>query len=205
MTSSEPCPRCDGTRFVEVRDEHGAARMRRCPDCSAARLPAGCERYRGATVETLQIDLARRALGAWPRRMLYLFGRTGVGKTWTAVALARSIGYFDFHWWPDWVVRRRAAEQDNVSLALAELDQVCAAKNVVIDDIGGDAETDFGRRLLTRLLEPRRDDPDTATIITGNYDLDQLKTRYDNRIASRLAESAECIGMTGEDRRLRGG
>lgn len=203
MTTSEPCATCGGTGFVSMRDAEGVDRMRRCPVCFASRMPKGCERYQTATVETLDIDLARRALGAWPSRMLYFYGRAGVGKTWAAIAVARTTGFFEFFWWPDWVVRHRVVEQDNAAVALADLDRATASRNVVVDDIGGEAESDYGRRLLARLLEPRRDDPDTATILTGNYDLDQLRERYDDRIASRIAESAEVVQFAGRDRRVR--
>ena len=202
--SSTDCDLCDGTGFVGMTDENGVHRLARCK-CRllGAPLPDTLSgRYAEATIATLPATLTAQASG-YPARSLYIGGNVGAGKTWAAVALARRQPYLRFVWWPEWTARHRVLDHESPRAALTELDKLVKAHNLVLDDVGAETESDYGRRLLGLIIEPRRDDSSRATILTGNYTVSELSERYDDRVASRVVESMAIVMLRGDDQRLR--
>lgn len=185
--------------MVRYTDPKGTTRMSRC-ECRRGVLPAVIARYGPATLDTLPAAVRKRS-AAWPDRTLFICGPVGTGKTWAAIAVARQAPLLKFLWWPDWIARYRVIDNASPSEAIEQLDTLAVAPNLVIDDIGAENESDYGRRVLMRLFEARRD-REFGTIITGNYDVGAVAERYDERLASRITESCTVIAMEGDDRRL---
>jgi DNA replication protein DnaC len=71
---------------------------------------------------------------------------------------------------------------------------------LILDDLGAGSLSDHERRYTLVLLD-RRLDACNPTIVTTNWNLEQIAERMDDRIASRLA-SFYHVGLTGQDRRL---
>lgn len=196
-TSSDfVCPMCNGTGFQRIV---GQNRVRRC-SCRRERLPSSMAVWQEARLQTLDKGVAALSKG-YPGRPLYITGPVGTGKTWAAVAIAREAGAPTLIWWPDWCARHRVLDHDSPNEAIGKLDAMIERRNLIIDDIGSETETGYGYRLLMRLFEPRRS-TDLGTIVTGNYSVEELAERYDDRLASRLTESATVITVAGQDRRV---
>jgi len=73
---------------------------------------------------------------------------------------------------------------------------------LVLDDIGAEQITDWKRGVLYSLID-RRYREMKQTIITSNMTLDDIASRIDDRIASRIVEMGAVIAMAGEDYRLK--
>lgn len=73
---------------------------------------------------------------------------------------------------------------------------------LIIDDLGSGGLSDFERRTTLDILNGRINAL-RPTIVTSNWDLQEISDRMDDRIASRLA-GFTMLQMTGTDRRIRG-
>lgn len=156
--------------------------------------------YTDATVDTL-LSGFRQLVGK--TSFLFITGGTGTGKTWTAIALARAehARLNSFVWWPDFIARHRALDRENPQWAVEAMDALIAYPHLILDDVGAENQSDYGRRVLMALVEPRRHRPERYTIITSNLSVSQMAERYDERLASRIDECATVIELSGPDRR----
>jgi DNA replication protein DnaC len=143
---------------------------------------------------------------------LILHGRVGSGKTGLA-----------------WGVARDLIERDQTEVLLLNFRELLQEMRdafragrrpavtaraarvpvLVLDDLGAERVTDWSREELASLVE-RRYGAGLPTIVTTNYDLDELVERLGHddsvvgeRIASRLAEDAVMHGLRARDRRVR--
>ena len=170
----------------------------------AANLPA---RYRNANLADFSKQMGRLAT-AWlakPTDGLFIAGPVGAGKTHLAAAVFRDraerrIGV-TFRRCADFFRDLRETYRANWSeeTVLEPLDQV---RFLILDDLGAGSLSDHERRFTLELLD-RRLNAVRPTLVTSNWNLEQIAERMDDRIASRLS-SFTAIELTGEDRRLRG-
>lgn len=72
---------------------------------------------------------------------------------------------------------------------------------LVIDDLGSEKASEYVRQSFYALINHRYLE-DLKTFITSFYSLEQLATRYDASIASRIAEMCENVDMGQTDLRL---
>ena len=138
---------------------------------------------------------------------LLLIGKTGTGKTHITTAIAREIisqGYdviydsvqniiSDFEsdkFRSGWVEREPKSEK------YLECDLL------IIDDLGTEFQTSFTVPCLYNLLNTRQNSG-KATIISSNYSPDELRSKYDDRIYSRLiGRGSDVLIFEGKDRRI---
>jgi DNA replication protein DnaC len=170
----------------------------------AADLP---ERFRKARLGDFPKETGRLA-SRWlakPTDGLFIAGLVGAGKTHLAAAILRDraerrIGVI-FRRCADFFRDLRETYRANCSeeTVLEPLDRVCF---LILDDLGAGSLSDHERRFALELLD-RRLNAIRPTIVTSNWNLEQIAERMDDRIASRLS-SFTAIELAGEDRRLRG-
>jgi DNA replication protein DnaC len=132
-----------------------------------------------------------------PGKGLLMTGREGTGKTHLAVAILKEVigkGYKGMYWnVPELFLelRRRMADESQDS----EADLFDAARRadlLVLDDLGAERTSEYVVDRLYVMINRRYED-DSATIITTNRTLAELKQQLSPRIASRIAEM--CVSM----------
>jgi len=71
---------------------------------------------------------------------------------------------------------------------------------LVLDDLGAGSLSDCERRYTLELIDTRLNSM-RPTIVTSNWNLEEISERMDDRVASRLAGFA-ALELAGKDRRL---
>ena len=74
---------------------------------------------------------------------------------------------------------------------------------LVLDDLGAEKTTDFVRTTFYQIIDYRYNWL-KPTIITSNLSLDDLATRFDDRLSSRIAGMCKVMKVDGRDHRLEG-
>ena len=205
------CSKCDGTGWHEVEPR----RFARCtcrsgkdaPPRAQANVPSDLAH---ATRENIDRAGDREsiltAIGACvrtPARDLFLYGSTGTGKTFIAIAVARNLAAggkrFAFATSINIIedMRRAAPEY---------LQRWVQPEVLVLDDVGTEKASEHSLRTLTNLYEQRRASSG-RTLITSNYDMDGLSDRWRehsvaaDRLLSRFMGFSDVVLLTGDDRR----
>lgn len=180
------------------------------PDWRTERWNAAIpNRFRWATVDKLKLGPARADLVTWaehaehPVPNLVLYGPTGTGKTWAAVAAARA------HFERGSEVRfcpvvellddlRPGGDPDLWARVVHDTDVL------ILDDLGAHKATEWADERLYAIVNRRWLD-ERPTIATTNHDPDSLRDSIGERMFSRLCGGdAVVLGMTGADLRLTG-
>jgi len=155
------------------------------------------------------LERAKEYVKKFPERknQLLLIGKTGTGKTHITTAIAReviSLGYdviydsmqniiSDFE---DDKFRSGRVEREPKSEKYLECDLL------IIDDLGTEFTTAFTIPCLYNLLNTRQNSG-KATIISSNYSPEELRSKYDDRIYSRLVgRGSDILVFEGKDRRI---
>jgi DNA replication protein DnaC len=73
-------------------------------------------------------------------------------------------------------------------------------KILVLDDLGTEKVSEWVMQTLYIIINARYED-EKQTIITSNYDLNEIKESLNDKIASRITAMTETIHLTGIDRR----
>jgi len=199
------CDFCIDGWLAAERDERGFTKNVRPCECQLRRrvelrIPA---KYGGARLSGFK-GATISAVGDWLEQKnspgLFIFGAPGIGKTFLAVAICRTL----LEAGQDVLLRSAArfyrelrggfnSERGEESI----LNEYVGALWLLLDDLGAGALTDFERRYLQDLLDQRAD---RRTIITSNLTVADFGQRLDERIASRLSEFTS-LRFTGADRR----
>ena len=198
-SQSAPCDACGGLGYVRCGD-----RMREC-DClvvgdALGKIPP---RYRAAQLEDFPLK-TQGEVRAWCDAMgdgLFLFGGTGTGKTHLAcgllVALARTYRGSRFARCVEVYSSIRATYSHGSEVEL--LEGYIRPDLLVLDDLAAGGLTDFERRMTLDILD-RRCNGLRPTVVTSNWNLEQIAARLDDRIASRLSSFKQLL-LVGLDRR----
>jgi DNA replication protein DnaC len=159
--------------------------------CGAPELEA---EFVAKGVPDTDLSGAVRDYCAGPLTFCLILGGAGAGKTIVATeALLNS----KMHWndGKSWAYSPREARfilaTDLARLSYFDLASQKAlgraerCRWLVLDDVGGELVTDTWKSNFTDLIL-HRNSARLKTIITSNFDIDDFKARYDNRIVSRI-------------------
>lgn len=132
-----------------------------------------------------------------PGKGMLMTGREGTGKTHLAVAILKEViskGYKGLYWnVPELFLELRRRMDNSSGDNEADLfDMARRADLLVLDDLGAERTSEYVLDRLYVLINRRYED-DSATIITTNRSLPELKQQMSPRIASRIAEM--CVTM----------
>lgn len=176
------------------------------------------EDYNKTAENEQAVKLAQWFLADNQNKGLYFYGGAGTGKTFLASLIAR-----------EYVLRSKSVIFGDVPLLLNELkrtfsdptqsteellDRYCRSKLLILDDIGAGQVTEWTVGVLYQIINNRYND-EKVTIVTSNYDLEELegrlipKDKYGNaldefsakRIVSRLKEMCYQAFLGTKDRR----
>lgn len=135
---------------------------------------------------------------------LMLLGGTGLGKTHLSLAIANVVinrGYYVCYGTSQNICEDLRAEMFGRDKGLTYTkDNVCACDLLIIDDLGTEIDNQYNIANLyniinTRILSGK------PTIISTNYELNELFDKYDQRIASRLTGEYTKMMLFGTDNR----
>ena len=138
---------------------------------------------------------------------IYIFGKTGVGKTFLLNCIAReliqkehSVLYFTATDLLDILITSAFNKNDIDSNNLRELIHNCEC--LIIDDLGTEITNSAVDTQLFICINERLQSK-KPVIISSNLSLNHVKERYDERIASRISGNYQIIKITGEDIRVK--
>jgi len=168
-------------------------------------------RYVGCGFDNFRVDsgnkLAFSTLSELKRisDIIYIAGDVGVGKTHLSVALMKSLRHKqeqkgNFQPATRVLLELKAGfSKDNVSekdtLRAYQRDEI-----LIIDDLGAEKMTDYVNQAWYSIVDYRYSNV-LPTIITSNLTIQELASRFGDRIASRAA-SGLVLTLKGSDRRL---
>ena len=144
--------------------------------------------------------------GTTPTNLL-LIGKTGTGKTHISTAIAKELIESGFEVIYDSMQNIISAfEQDKFRSGYGpyepKADKYFECDLLIIDDLGTEHITQFTVSSLYNLLNTRLN-KDLSTVISTNLAPQELSTKYDDRIYSRLfGPETTVLSFTGADRRL---
>jgi len=165
-------------------------------------------RYKDARSEHISAALWKKLISA-SADGAYLWGQTGVGKTYALAALARHFildGYdvkrISFE--KLCLLIRDTFRSDSQRSTWSVIAPYIECDRLILEDVSvavavGKQESDFSLRTLLVLLDERSEEF-KATFITGNKPPTELSNAFDERITSRLKQGV-IIRVTGKDRR----
>ncbi len=133
---------------------------------------------------------------------LYFFGRTGLGKTHLSLAIANNVmakGYSVLY--GSVINFFNKMEKEKFGKADANTDTeslLIDADLLILDDLGAEFSTAFTISALYNIINSRiaRGVP---TIISSNLDIEELKQRYPESIASRIIGNFKTVYFIGDD------
>lgn len=136
---------------------------------------------------------------------LYIYGNTGVGKTWLSQCVAsealqkgHSVLYFSAGDFFDTLVKSAYSGREGEDAAM-RLIRRCDL--LVLDDLGTETSTAFTVSAFFRVINSRLAEQ-KSTIISSNLSLRELSGKYSERVFSRIMDGYHIIRLTGNDIRL---
>jgi len=148
------------------------------------------ELYSSATYSDLKgVDTAPIIQSMKEKESMFFMGTTGTGKTLMACALLTDFGRFHpYHYKfidsPGLFSRiQQSIGEEGYTQYIKEL---VSYPTLVIDDIGSTKNSEFRKDILFEIVNSRQNDK-KQTVITTNLSLGEIKTVFDERLASRLS------------------
>ena len=133
---------------------------------------------------------------------LYFYGRTGLGKTHLSLAIANEAikkGYNVIYGSVINFLNKMEKEKFNRSEAATDTEKLLIdADLLILDDLGAEFTTAYTVSAIYNILNSRicRGVP---TIISSNLDLEEVKRRYPESIASRIIGNFSTVEFIGDD------
>lgn len=156
--------------------------------CEMSSVFNSCKKY----AENFDIDSAS----------LYFYGRTGLGKTHLSLAIANEAirkGYNVIYGSVINFLNKLEKEKfGRVESPVDTEEMLIAADLLILDDLGAEFSTAYTVSALYNIINSRiaRGVP---TIISSNLDLEELKTRYPESVASRIIGNYATVKFIGKD------
>jgi len=136
---------------------------------------------------------------------LYLYGKTGTGKTifacHAAMKLTAQLKKVMFISSLRLIMQLQDLYRTKKSV-MEYLKKITDANVLIIDDLGTEKITDFTVQSLYFIVNEREQNG-KQTIITSNYSLTDLNVHIDDRITSRIAGMCHVIEFKGVDMRMK--
>lgn len=140
-----------------------------------------------------------------PSDGLFVTGACGTGKTHLAAAIVRHLTVKRVG-----VIFKRSADfyrevrelfrTDSAATECAIMSPLEKTRFLIFDDLGAGSLSDCERRYTLELLDTRLNQM-RPTVVTSNWNLQQIADKMDDRIASRLAGFV-ALELAGKDRRI---
>lgn len=154
------------------------------------------------------VQIAKWMVEEKPETGAYFYGSTGTGKTFLASIVAQEYigdGYRVFFGDVPSLLADIKATFDTKESTTAFLKELVEADLLVLDDIGTEKVTDWSAEQLYLLINGRYN-ASKPTLVTSNYDFDELKALYKNdvianRLTGRLRETTAQAFFGNTDRR----
>ncbi len=132
---------------------------------------------------------------------LYFYGRTGLGKTHLSLAIANEVikkGYNVLYGSVITFLNKIEKEKFGRADSFETEDVLVNADLLILDDLGAEFSTPFIVSAIYNIINSRvaRGVP---TIISSNLNLEELKTRYPESIASRIIGTFKPVEFIGKD------
>lgn len=132
---------------------------------------------------------------------LYFYGRTGLGKTHLSLAIANEVmkkGYNVLYGSVITFLNTIEKEKFGRADSFVTEDILINADLLILDDLGAEFSTPFIISAIYNIINSRiaRGVP---TIISSNLNLEELKTRYPESIASRIIGTFKPVEFIGKD------
>jgi DNA replication protein DnaC len=226
MTDEQPCSfdLCDGSGFVIDEDTRVATPCRCRPSRlerrRARRLSAVIPRkYGRVSFDAPPIsdmhDVIVRPVRQFVRRVdeeldagrgLWLFGKTGTGKTSLAMVVSkaaldagRSVAIYSL---PRLLAEIRSTFESNSEGSYLDFtDRLAAVDLLHVDDVGAENTTPWVLEQLYTIVNARYEDQRSIVITTNIEDPDKLADQIGARTVSRLEEMCTVLPIFGEDAR----
>jgi DNA replication protein DnaC len=151
------------------------------------------------------------------KNSLYITGKTGVGKTFTA----HCIGYIISNLENSKEYKQSNERSDHFPTFYQMTELLVTSKNkmtrgdfsffneiktkkgfLILDDFGFDKATDWNSELLFLLVDYRYVNK-LPTVFTSNFSFNDLKkNNYDERMVDRISEMCEIIKLDGKSKRI---
>lgn len=138
---------------------------------------------------------------------IFLFGAAGIGKTYICDCIFNEListlhptiylTATDFY---DDIANRRF-NKDYDSEEPVD-DPLLSCDLLILDDLGSEKVTEFTRAMLFHYID-KRYRLGKSTVISSNYDIDQVRAIYEERISSRIKGYYSCFEMMGTDLRTK--
>ena len=132
---------------------------------------------------------------------LYIFGKTGLGKTHLTLAAANEIikkGYDVLYGMAGAIFASVEDERFHQKPGKYTMKKLLEADLLIIDDLGSEFHTSFTASVVHNVIEGRLL-ASKPVIITTNLDIRGINKQYGERIASRIIGEYEPIKFEGED------
>ncbi len=135
---------------------------------------------------------------------LLFFGNTGLGKTHLSLAIAGQViakGY-SVMYGAAVDLFGRVEKEHFTGNHTDTLDLMLDCDLLILDDLGTEFISQFSRSVLNQVVNSRLQSR-KPTILSTNFDFNQLETMYDSRITSRLIGSYKPLPFQGDDIRIK--
>jgi len=137
---------------------------------------------------------------------LFLFGSCGVGKTHLAISVIREMILNNrnafFISTPDLLFQLRKTFSTSVATTDEEqLRKYLSYSFLVLDDLGTEKWSEWVQQTLDHIVY-QRDAHAMPAIITSNLALNEIRSRYGDRVASRIIGMSHILKLPGTDHRL---